>query len=130
MSGAGSSALYWHGWSAGQYAFGSANGPNDRSPESDDIPGCLEIIAEARTSNYDGVRWLAKEGMTCRLNRGFYGQAGARSQHQDGVFVAFVDGSVHFIANHIETSVSCCSAWDKLILSSDGEIQDASQGIY
>ena len=124
MSGAGSSALYMHGWHDSIYMVGSANGPNDRSDESDDIPGCLEIIEELG----EGGRFtMIAEGMTCRLNRGIIGQAGARSQHIDGINVALVDGSVHFIQDSVETSRYCCSAWDKLILSADSEVQDGSE---
>ena len=124
MSGAGSSALYLHGWHDTFYMVGSANGPNDRSDESDDIPGCLEILQELGPG---GRFTMITEGMTCRLNRGLLGQAGARSQHVGGILVAFADGSVHFIPDHIETSRYCCSAWDKLILSADSEAQDGSE---
>lgn len=117
MSGAGSSALYWLAWSEG--AVGPANGPNDRSESSDDIPGCLDIILESGAS---GVALLASEGMTCRFNRGLTGgQAGTRSLHPGGVGVAAADGSVHFISDSIETSERCCSPWDRLVLSRDGE---------
>ena len=119
MSGAGSSALYWHGWHTGQYSFGPANGPNDPSPESDDLSDCLSIITDFGPG---GAAILANEKMTCRVNRGQYGQAGTRSRHLGGVYVAFVDGSVHFIADDIETTAHCCSAWDRLILSNDGSI--------
>ena len=121
LSGVGSSALYLHGWHAAMNMVGSANGPNDRSDESDDILGCLEILAELGPG---GRNLMIAEGMTCRLNRLNHGQAGARSQHVGGIFVAFADGSVHFIEDSIETSVRCCSAWDKLILSADSEVQD------
>ena len=120
MNGAGSSALYWHGWHWGQHSFGPANGPNDPSPESDDLPDCLRIIAEFGTG---GAAILANEKMTCRVNRVTYGQAGTRSRHPGGVYVAFVDGSVHFIADDIETTARCCSAWDRLILSDDGVVE-------
>ena len=100
------------------------NGPNDRSDESDDILGCLEILAELGSG---GRRVMIDEGMTCRLNRSKFGQAGARSQHVGGIYVAFADGSIHFIEDSIETSARCCSAWDKLILSADSEVQDASE---
>jgi prepilin-type N-terminal cleavage/methylation domain-containing protein len=119
LSGAGSSATYWNGWSAG--SVGPANGPNDRSESSDDIPGCLEIVLDAGGAG--GVAVLAAEGMTCRFNRGLTGgQAGTRSCHPDGALATMADGSVHFISNAIETSEQCCSAWDRLILSRDGEL--------
>ena len=119
LSGAGPSALYWHGWHSGLYSYGPANGPNDPSPESDDLPDCLRIIREFGRG---GAAILAAEKMTCRVNRGAYGQAGTRSRHSRGVYVAFADGSVHFIGDDIETSARCCSAWDRLILSNDGEV--------
>lgn len=119
LSGAGSSALYWFAWSEG--SVGPANGPNDRSESSDDIPGCLDIVLEAGGAG--GVGLLASEGMTCRFNRGLTGgQAGARSAHPGGVGVAAADGSVHFVADSIETSERCCSPWDRLVLARDGEM--------
>ena len=121
LSTVGSSTLWWHGWSDG--SIGPANGPNDRSPSSDDIPGCLDIIRMFDANGQNGVAVMAKEGMTCRLNRASINgtQAGARSQH-GGVFGANVDGSVHFISNDIQTSPVCCSAWDRLILSRDNQL--------
>jgi len=119
MSGSGTNALYWHGWSNSPFTFGPANGPNDPSPESDDIVGCLQAI-NGFGPGVDGALIMQREGMTCRANRGLYGQAGARSTHTDGVYVAYADASVHFINNDIETSDVCCSAWDRLILSGDG----------
>lgn len=126
LSGAGSSSLFWHGWSSG--SVGPANGPNDGSTSSDDIPGCLNVIAEMRRQGYDNpVAELARQKMTCRLNRAVAapqgGQAGTRSQHRGGVVSGFVDGSVHFISDDIETSRKCCSAWDRMILSRDSDIQ-------
>lgn len=123
MSGVGSSSLFWHGWSKG--SVGSANGPNDPSTSSDDIPGCLNIINDLKKSGYDSpVAFLSKEKMTCRFNRAVAapqsGQAGTRSQHRGGVISGFVDGSVRFIEDDIETSRTCCSVWDQMILSRDG----------
>ena len=125
MSGVGSSSLFWHGWSAG--SVGPANGPNDRSSSSDDIPGCLSIIQEMKRQGHDNpVAVMAREKMTCRFNRAVAspqsGQAGTRSQHRGGVVSGFVDGSVRFIGDDIETSRRCCSAWDRLILSRDSEL--------
>lgn len=125
MSGVGSSSLYWHGWSQG--SVGPANGPNDGSTSSDDIPGCLNIINKMKSDGFSNpVSELAKEKMTCRLNRAVAspqsGQAGTRSTHRGGVISGFVDGSVHFIQDDIETSRRCCSAWDRLILSRDSEL--------
>lgn len=117
LGGAASSALYWHGWSAG--AIGPANGPNDPSESSDDISGCLETLLEEGSG---GLALLAAEKMTCRFSRNTGGQGGSRSRHVGGVNAALADGSVHFISDSIETSEQCCSAWDRMILSNDGQI--------
>ena len=112
MSGLGNT-LHWHGWHDG--AVGSANGPNDCSLLSDDIPRCLEVIIGF------GHQRMWDECMTCKTSRGWEGQSGARSRHRGGVFAALGDGSVHWISDEIETSRFCCSVWDRLILSQDGE---------
>jgi len=122
LSGVGSSSLYWHGWSHG--SVGPANGPNDRSPSSDDILGCLDVIRwYGAYGQGNGVYVLTDAGMTCRLNRAAVNgsQAGSRSQHIGGVLGAYCDGSVHFIQNDIQTSEVCCSVWDRLILSRDNQ---------
>jgi prepilin-type processing-associated H-X9-DG protein len=118
LGGAGSSVLYWHGWSAG--SIGPANGPNDASESSDDISGCLDTILEEGASG--GVELLALERMSCRFSRTTGGQGGARSRHPGGIHAAMADGSIRFITDAIETSEQCCSAWDRLILSGDGEL--------
>lgn len=118
---AGSSVLYWHGWSAG--SIGPANGPNDSSESSDDISGCLDTILEEGGSG--GVELLAMEKMSCRFSRTTGGQGGVRSRHPGGVNAAMADGSIRFIEDGIETSEQCCSAWDRLILSNDGELAPA-----
>ena len=125
MSGVGSSLLFWHGWSRG--SVGPANGPNDASTSSDDIPGCLAIIDEMKRDDVENpVAEMARQKMTCRFNRAVAapqsGQAGSRSAHRGGVFAGFIDGTVRFIADDIETSRRCCSAWDRLILSRDSEL--------
>ena len=119
MSGLGS-GLFWHGWHDG--SMGSANGPNDCSPNSDDIPRCLHVI---NAFGQNGIQKLRDECMTCNASRGREGQTGARSRHPGGVHAALVDGSVHFISDDIETSRFCCSAWDRLILSGDGQAGDS-----
>lgn len=123
---AGASALYWHGWylssgSVGREGTeeGSANGPNRDSVWSDDINYCVNA-AYLGTEQYDTLAYGKAERMTCAGGeRG--GQAGPRSRHPNGVLAAYCDGSVRFVSNHIETTTTCCSAWDKQILSTDGQ---------
>jgi len=123
MSGLGSSVV-WHGWHGAPndvdpdkalVPIGRANGPNDCTPDSDDFPGCFQMVFQL------GFAKLNSECMTCKDSTGVEGQIGTRSAHPGGVFSAFCDGSVHFITNEIQTSAQCCSAWDRLILREDGE---------
>ena len=121
LSGAGASALFWHGYPAvtpGSIPMqGTANGPNDPSVDSDDIHACVRVIQTVGSRQK-----LLDERMDCRPSQAEYYQAGARAQH-GGVHSAHVDGSVHFIRDDIETSDNgCCSVWDRLILSADGAI--------
>jgi type II secretory pathway pseudopilin PulG len=123
LSGLGST-LAWHGWHGAPNdldpekalrPIGRANGPNDCTPDSDDFPGCFQMVFQL------GFGKLNSECMTCKDSTGVEGQIGTRSSHPGGVFSAFCDGSVHFITNEIQTSEQCCSAWDRLILREDGE---------
>ena len=109
---AGASILAWHGWHLG--SVGSANGPNNCDADSDDIFSCTYAVREGSLAQF------AAECMTCRFTTNSGGQAGARSRHPGGVNAAFCDGSVHWISDTIETSIRCCSVWDRLILSRDG----------
>ena len=70
---------------------------------------------------------LRAECMTCKVSETSTSgaQAGARSRHLGGVFVALCDGSVHWISDDIETRFECCSVWDRLILRKDGLTLDA-----
>ena len=110
------SGLYWHGWSGDGDGF-TANGPNDCSFFTDNIPQCNKVSAAA-----GGARTLFAECMSCKSSVGSEIRIGARSQHQGGIFVALCDGSAHWVSDDIETRMECCSAWDRLILSQDEEI--------
>ncbi|MEQ8846777.1 DUF1559 domain-containing protein [Botrimarina sp.] len=112
LSGLGST-LHWHGWHKG--SVGRANGPNDCTPSSDDFPGCFEVLFEV------GFGMLDNECMPCKGSVGAEGQIGTRSNHAGGVFAAYCDGSVQWIGDDIETLEECCSTWDRLILTTDGE---------
>jgi len=118
LSGAGASALYWHGYPAvapGSTPMqGTANGPNDPSIDSDDIFACVRVIQMVGSRQR-----LRDERMDCRPSQAEFYQGGARARHL-GVHAAYADGSVHFISDNIETSDNgCCSVWDRLILSAD-----------
>ena len=112
MSGVASS-LNWHAWH--KDSVGRANGPNDCTPQGDDMPGCLEIVLE-----FGGFTAIEAECMPCKTSVGTEGQIGTRSPHPGGVFAAYADGSVHWIGNDLETSEECCSTWDRLVLATDG----------
>lgn len=115
---AGASTLFWHGWS--HRATGPANGPNDCSRDSDDTPSCVDAhLLEG--GGLAAIKLFTSECMPCAISFGVGGQGGARSSHNGGVFIALIDGSVHWVSDNIETSVTCCSVWDRLILSADGQ---------
>ena len=125
---ASASIVAWHGWNEG--AIGSANGPNNCDMDSDDIPFCNESVRAAGGGNgMFGLERLQEECMTCKVSstENFGGQAGARSRHVGGVFVALCDGSIHWISDDIETTLRCCSVWDRLILRADGEPLNGSE---
>ncbi len=111
MGTAGASAMFWHGYG------GDCNGPNPANDSSDDVEGCSTVI---RTVGLDRMR---QERMTCWEPCPSY-QASARSQHvPGGVHAVFVDGSVHFIGDDVNTTGpwgGCCGVWDRLIASADG----------
>jgi len=111
MGTAGASSLFWYG------STGDANGPNVCNEQSDDIEGCSYLEQTA-----PGANVLTRECMTCCTGCNSY-QATTRSRHAGGVQVVFVDGSVHFIGDYIETTGAwgtMGSVWDRLIASSDG----------
>lgn len=118
LSSAGASGLFWHGWSTA--VNGAANGPNPCGVDTDNIADCSSVQRKV------GDAVLAQECMTCAGTTGL-GRSPARSRHPGGVFAAFVDGSVHWISNDVETRPQCCGVWDRIILSSDGEAVDISK---
>jgi prepilin-type N-terminal cleavage/methylation domain-containing protein len=115
MSGACPSALWAHGF------LGDANGPNAPGANADDTLACDQIRAAV-----GGASQLNRMGMPCATgSRPNYQQA-ARSMHNEGIYAAFADGSVHFISNYVQTgliddpSVGNLGVWDRLNLSADG----------
>lgn len=119
MAGAGSSAMWAHGYSECLDDYG----PNQKNLTADDIVACSEIQAAV-----GGEQDLADMGMPCN-NANSLGniQGTARSQHSGGVQVVFCDGSVHWISNEIQATGSPDnpSVWDRLMLSADGFPIDA-----
>jgi prepilin-type N-terminal cleavage/methylation domain-containing protein len=115
MSGACPSSLWGHGY------IGDDNGPNNLLPNGDDVLSCGEIVREV-----GGMGELLKERMGCSTFRTANIQQTMRSQHVGGVHCCFADGSVHFISDSIEISSNnkCCSTWDRLNLSADGQTLD------
>jgi prepilin-type N-terminal cleavage/methylation domain-containing protein len=112
MGASGASNLTNHG-------FGSdSNGPNPANESSDDIRGCLEVMAKL------GAQTLTLERMTCCEDCDASRQAAPRSRHAPGgVHVAMCDGSVHWIGDDINTTGAlgeCCSVWDRLVAAQDG----------
>jgi hypothetical protein len=69
---------------------------------------------------------LIQECMTCNCGSN-NAQAAVRSRHQDGVFVALADGSVHFISDYIDCSGGSGAVWSRLISAADGLPINAAQ---
>jgi prepilin-type N-terminal cleavage/methylation domain-containing protein len=112
----GASSLFGHGNAT------DADGPNNCWIESDNIRGCGGV------GSFGGLRYenpgeaaLLADCMPCHP-RGQSDQAGMRSRHPGGVFVAMCDGSVHFINDFVSLEV-----WLRGIASSDYEITDLSK---
>jgi prepilin-type N-terminal cleavage/methylation domain-containing protein len=131
--GGGSSSL----WAHGSFSNGDANGPNHVEPGSDNVRTCQKIFQTAGCSAWNNCPELDRLGMPCYPTSSpspvtNNNQQGARSMHFGGVFVAFVDGSVHFISDSIDTAGNITSTnpqfsiWDRLNVSSDGATIDAS----
>jgi prepilin-type N-terminal cleavage/methylation domain-containing protein len=115
---AGASSLWAHGTD-------NAIGPNACIPGGDGIFGCGKIKGSA-----GGEAGLLAECMPCD---DVAGQGTARSQHTGGVFVGFVDGSVHFISDFIDKGVEwdlnpdLYHTWQRLCASGDQQVVDQSQ---
>ncbi len=116
---AGASLLAMHG------SGGDANGPNFCTASSDDV--YADLVASTGgglTCNNAGAHPVAHiECMSVNGGTAFM-QATSRSKHPGGVHIAMVDGSVQFISEDVETSGcygECCTVWDQMLLSADGE---------
>jgi prepilin-type N-terminal cleavage/methylation domain-containing protein/prepilin-type processing-associated H-X9-DG protein len=125
MAGACPSALWAHGY------FGNDNGPNCSQKDADDPLACADVQKAV-----GGAASLIQMGMSCDAGGFPNWQQTARSMHSGGVNTCFADGSVHFISDSVELGTSpaagnlppkCLGVWDKLNLSNDGEVVDASK---
>ena len=109
------------------FAFGfhsDAKCPNACNLESDDILGCCYL-----KDTDPGIDVLIAKCMTCNCGSN-NAQATVRSKHQNGVFTAFVDGSVHFISDYIDCRGGSPAVWSRLIAAADGLPVDASKVGY
>ena len=86
----GASSIWGHGTD-------DDSGPNNCTSSAENILGCSDIIAQV-----GGLQILQSQCMGCCAGCTSE-QATMRSQHAGGVFVAFCDGSVHFISDAIES---------------------------
>ena len=92
-------------------------------PGGDGIFGCSRIKGTV------GEETMLAECMPCD---DVAGQGGPRSQHVGGVFVGFVDGSVHYIDDVIDKGAEwdldpdTYRTWQRLCASGDGQVVDAS----
>lgn len=111
----GASSLWAHGG-----IYHDANGPNSSFWAADDIPNCFNL------RNQFGTMELGTLKMGCYPGGTSYWQgATSRSLHQGGVFMACVDGSVHWVRDEIDVMPSTAvnlSVWDRLMLSADGQV--------
>jgi prepilin-type N-terminal cleavage/methylation domain-containing protein len=118
LGAAGASSLWAHGTD-------NANGPNACIPGGDGIFGCGRIKSSA-----GGESGLLKECMPCD---DVAGQGTVRSMHVGGAFVAFVDGSVHFISDFIDKGTQWnldpeeYHTWQRLCTSGDQQAVNHSE---
>ncbi|MBN2477256.1 MAG: DUF1559 domain-containing protein [Pirellulales bacterium] len=122
MSGAGASAVWGHG---SHPATASCNGPNDAGADSDQIWGCQAVESDMGAERVTALR------MGCIESHAGMSRATARSMHEGGIQALFVDGSVHFISDGINSEGDATgnsstpprySVWDMLNLSADSEV--------
>ena len=88
-----SSITWGHGVNGDDY------GPNNQWPRSDDFVGCGEL------HDVVGTETLTKERMPCVSYVDINQNATARSMHDSGVNVLFLDGRVRFIHDHVDAGL-------------------------
>jgi prepilin-type N-terminal cleavage/methylation domain-containing protein len=118
MGGGCPSGLWGHGY------VGDDNGPNNFRAAADDVVSCSSIIQEFGGNS----SVLIEMKMGCSTVNAPNIQQTMRSQHPGGVHACLTDGSVQFISDDIQvaqTDLRCCSVWDRLNLSADGQALEA-----
>ncbi len=81
-----------------------AGGPNNQNRSSDDIVGCVDMIAQIGQGALQSLRMPCRDQRTIgepQLNS----QATARSQHDGGVHVLAADGAAHFISDTVNPDI-------------------------
>ncbi|MBA3313866.1 MAG: SUMF1/EgtB/PvdO family nonheme iron enzyme [Planctomycetaceae bacterium] len=86
----GASVTWGHGVNSDAY------GPNNRWPRSDDLLGCGTLHKTV------GSEFLEQESMPCVDYVDINQNATARSQHEGGANVLFLDGAIRFISDEID----------------------------
>ncbi len=121
MSAPGASSIWAH-------ASDDSKGPNSCTPNGDNVWGAKDIVAAV------GRETLLRECMLPPIGFDNNTQAAPRSQHPGGINVSFVDGSVSFISDFIETRVRGWNidirgfgTWEKLTSSADEKLIDTSR---
>jgi prepilin-type N-terminal cleavage/methylation domain-containing protein len=113
---------------------GDGYGPNCPVFSSDDMRNCSQLRAALGDNSFwqNKGNFLAKEGMPCSGVDAPDSQHTARSLHQNGVFVCFADGSVHWISdfvNVLPSSVAALSVWDRLVAAADRQVAVAPDSL-
>ncbi|MGL4514623.1 MAG: DUF1559 domain-containing protein [Lacipirellulaceae bacterium] len=118
MSGACPSGLWGHGY------LGDDNGPNNLRLYGDDVRSCSAVVVQLGSQEV-----LAAAKMGCSTTNMENIQQTMRSLLPGGVHVCLVDGSVQFVSDDVQvaqTEGKCCSVWDLLSLSADGQTLDSA----
>jgi prepilin-type N-terminal cleavage/methylation domain-containing protein/prepilin-type processing-associated H-X9-DG protein len=109
------------------YIIGDDYGPNCPIFSADDMINCTQLRTAYGDASFmqTGSNALAGTGMPCSGVDIYNSQQTARSLHSGGVYVAFADGSVHWISDLVQSSPSSLgdpAIWDRLISSGDGKL--------
>lgn len=81
-----------------------AGGPNNQNRSSDDIVGCVEMMAQLGIDKLQSLR-MPCQNQHVTSQPQVNAQATARSLHEAGVHVLTADGSAHFISDTVNPDV-------------------------